>query len=239
VPLHSQPHSKDIVFHETPLTQPTHQDCQDTLYGVHLKSNVVGYYVYETQDMHKAKAVTSRPQQSAGVAASVSRPAPKTPKTFQFVDANPPTDAERSQNKILVRSNASNFHWRRVKKSTDNSTSKGPARKRRPNNNASAKPSRRVIASITPQDYETTSTESDQSPPKNEEEQSSKEDTESLPGSDVHTEPTGNLLSLIVSGHYDPFETYPSDLPKEFVSPVLHQSEFLLSTIEGCQNLTD
>lgn len=169
--------------------------------------------------MHKAKAVTSRPEQSAGVASS--RPAPKT---FQFVDANPTTDAERSQNKILVRSNASNFHWRRVKKSSDDSTSRTLARKRQPSN-AHAKPSRRVIAPIHPQNYESSSTESEQSPPKNEEGRSYKEDTDSPAESDVHTEATRDLLSLIVSGHYDPFETYPSDLPKEFVSPVLHQGE--------------
>lgn len=226
----SPPFSESVPF---PFATPQQTQCpsrnsikaaqasRPSGYPVHLNLNVAGYYVYETQDMHKAKAVTSRPEQSAGVA--VSRAAPKI---FQFVDANPTTDAERSQNKILVRSNASNFHWRRVKKSTDNSTSRGAARKRRPNDAATTS-SRRVIASITPQDYETTSTESDQSPPKNEEERSSKLDTESLSGSDVRTDTTGNLLSLIVSGHYDPFETYPSELPKEFVSPVLHQGEYL------------
>lgn len=183
--------------------------------------------------MHKAKAVTSRLEQSAGVAATRA-----TPKTFQFVDANPTTDAERSQNKILVRSNASNFHWRRVKKSNDGSTTRGSARKRTPNHEPK-KPPGRAIAPINHTNYETSSsTESDHSPPKNEEDQVSQQGTESPVENEFPAEPTNNLLSLIVSGHYDPFEMYPSDLPKEFVSPVLHQSEFLCAKSAGISSLT-
>lgn len=183
--------------------------------------------------MHKAKAVTSRLEQSAGVAATRA-----TPKTFQFVDANPTTDAERSQNKILVRSNASNFHWRRVKKSSDSPTGRGSSRKRPPNNEP-PNPSRRVIAPTNHTTSETSSyTESEHSPIKNEEDQASRQGTESPAGSDGRAEPTRDLLSLIGSGHYDPFEMYPSDLPKEFVSPVLHQSEYL-SLFQGGRDFID
>ena len=169
--------------------------------------------------MHKAKAVTKQPGPSAGLATSRA-----APKAFQFVDANPLTEAEKSQNKILVRSNASNFHWRRVKKSSDTSKVRGVARKRQ-TNTAQAKSSRRAIAILASQDGELSSAESDQQSPKNEEESPSTRDTISVVGSDAKTESSHDPWTLIAANHHDPFETYPSDLPKEFVSPVLDQSK--------------
>ena len=183
----------------------------------------MGYYVCNPQDMHKAKGLTTWPDESAGIAA-----ARTAPKTFQFVAANPTSDAERSQNKILVRSNASNFHWKRLKKSSDPSASKGVSR-RRSSNHSQTRSSRRALASHTPRTNESSSTESERSTPNHEEDQ-----LEPLTNSSIDEEllrtPDYNLSALVVSGHYDPFETYPCDLPKKFVNPILDQSELLSST---------
>ncbi|KAK5278059.1 hypothetical protein LTR40_009629, partial [Exophiala xenobiotica] len=169
--------------------------------------------------MHKAKAVTSRPEESAGRAPS--RP---PSKAFQFVTALPSSEAERSQNKVLVRSNASNFHWRRVKKDkkSDSSPSR-PAPPRRRSTSSLPKSSRRALAPATPQKNDSTSPEDDISPTKNEEDESEHAITESPAYSDIIIFPNASLSTLMISGHHDPFETYPCDLPKDFVSPVLDQ----------------
>ncbi|KIX03592.1 uncharacterized protein Z518_07145 [Rhinocladiella mackenziei CBS 650.93] len=173
--------------------------------------------------MQQAKAVTIRPNESAGLAAS--RPAPRT---FQFVTANPSSEAERSQNKILVRSNASNFHWRRVKKSSDPSANRGVSR-RRPTNHNQTRSSKRALAPLTPQQYESSSTESERSTPKNEVDRDEHKIESPAHHSKLIVLPSSSLTTLIVSGHHDPFETYPCDLPKEFVSPILDQVNGFLS----------
>src|SRR6202000_961799 len=115
-------------------------------------------YVDE-KDMHKARAVTPRPDQSAGLTATCpARAAPS--KTFQFVTAHPSSEAERSQNKVLVRSNASNYHWRRVKKNVDGGSSR-PVTRRRSSNHGQIKSSRRVLAPATPQTIGSSATESE------------------------------------------------------------------------------
>ncbi|KIX98345.1 uncharacterized protein Z520_05646 [Fonsecaea multimorphosa CBS 102226] len=188
--------------------------------------------------MHKARAVTPRPDPSAGVAAS--SPARASPaaaaaaaKTFQFVTANPSTDAERSRNKTLVRSNASNYHWRRVRRSTDGAaTSRPPVARRRSSTRSQVKPSKRVLAPATPQTIESSSTESEDRSPKTEDETIEFVAGSPLQGSqggELVTITSASLSSLLVSGHYDPFETYPCDLPKEFVSPILDQVNSFLS----------
>jgi len=175
--------------------------------------------------MHKAKAVTSRPEESAGRAAS--RPASKA---FQFVTALPSSEAERSQNKVLVRSNASNFHWRRVKKDKKSESSPSrPAPPRRRSTSSLPKSSRRTLAPATPQKNDSASPENDISPPKNEEDLSEHAVTESPAYSDFIISPDASLSTLVISGHHDPFETYPCDLPKDFVSPVLDQINSFLS----------
>ncbi|EXJ76326.1 uncharacterized protein A1O5_00834 [Cladophialophora psammophila CBS 110553] len=174
--------------------------------------------------MHKARAVTPRPDPSAGIAAADVRGT----KTFQFVTANPSTDAERSRNKTLVRSNASNYHWRRVKKSTDGTASRTVGR-RRSSNRGQVKPSKRTLAPATPQTVASSSTESEDRTPKSEEESIELVNESPLPGSELVITPATHLSSLVVSGHHDPFETYPCDLPKEFVSPVLDQVNSFLS----------
>ncbi len=174
--------------------------------------------------MHKARAVTPRPDQSAGLAAS--RPAHAAPsKTFQFVTANPASESERSQNKVLVRSNASNYHWRRVKKDTNGVASR-PIARRRSSNHDQIRSTKRALAPATPQTIGSSSTESEGPTPKIEEE--SVESVESVTdspvsGGEVLAFTPNALLTLVVSGHHDPFETFPSELPKEFVSPVLDQ----------------
>ena len=180
----------------------------------------MGYYVYDRQDMHKAKAVTTRPEDSAGLAASC-----PAPKLFQFVTANPSSEAERSQNKILVRSNASNFHWRRVKKSSSETPANRGVPRRRSTNQRQTRSSQRVLAPLTPRNYESSSTESKRSTPKNEEDRHEHDTGSSPADSRVIILPCNHLLSLVVSGHHDPFETYPCELPREFVSPILNQSE--------------
>ena len=177
--------------------------------------------------MHKAKAVTTRPEESAIFTAS--RPAPKV---FQFVTANPSSEAERSQNKILVRSNASNFHWRRVKKSSSEIPAAQGVPRRRSTSQSQTRPSRRLLAPRTPRNSDSSSTESERSTPKNEEEKL-EHDTDSSPvNSGVIVLSAPPLASLLVSGHPDPFETYPCELPKEFVSPILDQSEWLYQKIQ-------
>lgn len=170
--------------------------------------------------MHKAKAVKSRPDEGAGGAAS--RPALKA---FQFVTAIPSSEAERSQNKILVRSNASNFHWRRVKKEKrSESLSPGrPAAARRRSTSSISKHRRRALVPATPDKNDSTSPESDPSPPQTEDERSEHTVTDSPAHSDVVILPDSALSTLVVSTYHDPFGTYPSDLPTEFVSRVLDQ----------------
>jgi hypothetical protein len=227
--------------------------------------------------MHKAKAVTSRrPDGSCAGAvggststatshpAASSPPAGSTPRqTFQFVSALPSSEAERSQNKVLVRSNASNYHWRQHKKSTTTSAATtspspseeqpataagrpGPRRRRSTSQQSlSTSSSRRILAPLTPAQIfdsaTSVSTEgSERSTPKdeNEEEAEQQQDDQifnfgfnSDSNSPTHSElmvlfpNNSNLSTLVVSGHHDPFETYPCDLPKEFVSPVLDQSK--------------
>lgn len=209
--------------------------------------------------MQRAKAVTIRPDESGGGIAA-SRPAARAASatgaavtTFHFVNANPASDSERSQNKVLVRSNASNYHWRRVKKSSSSSTSTSsvcaepfpssptgrPAanvNKRRSTTNRSSESTRPAKRALTPRSPPPTcassSTDSERSTPKTEQEEQNDQVyiTESSPTSSGRGAliilPDASLSSLVVSGHHDPFETYPCDLPKEFVSPVLDQGEF-------------
>lgn len=177
--------------------------------------------------MHKAEAVTNRPDESADDA--VPRPAVKT---FQFVTALPSSDAERSQNKVLVRSNASNFHWRRVKKDKKPESASGrPTLRRRSTSQSQSqqRPSRRALAPSKPKNTDSASPESERSSPKSEDVEDQNEQAIESPAysDDVITLPDTSLSSLLVSGYHDPFETYPCDLPKEFVSPVLDQSELL------------
>ncbi|KIW80270.1 hypothetical protein Z517_06885 [Fonsecaea pedrosoi CBS 271.37] len=174
--------------------------------------------------MHKAQAVTPRPDPSAGITASspVSSSSSAT-KTFQFVTANPSTDAERSRNKTLVRSNASNYHWRRVKKSTDGASSRPVAARRRSSIRSQVRPTKRVLAPATPQTIGSSSTDSDDRTPKTEDETTDFATESPVPAGELVSISSASLSSLLVSGHHDPFETYPSDLPKEFVSPVLDQ----------------
>jgi hypothetical protein len=47
--------------------------------------------------------------------------------SFQFVNANPQSESERRDTRILIRANASKFHWRRVGKA-DGRSSTGRAR---------------------------------------------------------------------------------------------------------------
>jgi len=176
--------------------------------------------------MHKAKAVTNRPDDSADGAA----PRPAANKTFQFVTALPSSESERSQNKVLVRSNASNFHWRRVKKDKKPESPPGrPALRRRSTgqSQSSTRPSRRALAPSKPKKSESESPESDRSSPKTEDVEEQYDQVIDSPtySDDVISLPEASLSSLVVSGHHDPFETYPCDLPKEFVSPVLDQSK--------------
>jgi hypothetical protein len=171
--------------------------------------------------MQKAKAITSRPDRSAGH--STSRTAPKT---FQFVDALPTTDAEKSQNKILVRSNASNFHWKRVKKSSNSTTGQTVPRKRQLNH-AQPKSLRRALAPLQIEKKEDISCENGPSKT-NEEEEHSWVDSESVVSSEAISESAisrGDPWTMIAVDRHDPFETYPSDLPKEFVNHILHQSK--------------
>ncbi len=219
--------------------------------------------------MHKAKAVTGRPLDGscAGAvggssATARSRPAGTTApqQTFQFVTALPSSEAERSQNKVLVRSNASNYHWRQHKKSsTAAATSSSPpeeqpatavgrpgARRHRSTSQQSVltNSSRRSLAPVTPAQhlesaYSASTEGSERSTPKDEnddetiqhqDEQIFDFNSESRSNSPTHSDlvalfsDNSNLSSLEMSGHHDPFETYPCDLPKEFVSPVLDQS---------------
>lgn len=81
---------------------------------------------------------------------------------------------------------------------------------------------------LTPQNFDFSSTESERSTPKNEVDQSD-HNTESPAHSELMILNQTSLSNLVVSGHHDPFETYPCDLPKEFVSPVLDQSEWFCS----------
>jgi hypothetical protein len=173
--------------------------------------------------MHKARAVTPRPDQSAGVAAS--RPARAVAsKTFQFVTAIPSSEAERSQNKVLVRSNASNYHWRRVKTDVDG-VSNRPTARRRSSNLGQVKKSKRARAPTTPQTIGSSSTESEGPTPKIEEDLGGSITDSPVSGGELVSFSPNNLSTLVVSGHHDPFETYPCELPKEFVSPVLDQGE--------------
>ena len=171
--------------------------------------------------MHKARAVTPRPDQRAGLAAS--RPAHAAPsKSFQFVTANPSSESERSQNKVLVRSNASNYHWRRVKKDADGVSGR-PIARRRSSNHDQIKSTKRALAPATPQTVASSSTESEGSTPKIEEDSVESFTESPISGGDNVAFSPNTLSTLVVSGHHDPFETFPCDLPKEFVSPVLDQ----------------
>ncbi|EXJ53870.1 hypothetical protein A1O7_09206 [Cladophialophora yegresii CBS 114405] len=179
--------------------------------------------------MHKARAVTPRPDQSAGVAAS--RPARAVASsTFQFVTAIPTSDAERSQNKVLVRSNASNYHWRRVKKDVDGAPSRPVARRRSSNHGQrQGKSSKKARAPTTPQTTGSSSTESEGSSPQIEEDLVESITDSPVAGGELVSFSPNSLSALIVSGHHDPFEQYPCELPKEFVSPVLDQVNSFLS----------
>lgn len=175
--------------------------------------------------MHKAKALINRPDASAGVAAT--RP---TSKTFQFVTANPSSESERSQNKILVRSNASNYHWKRVKKNSDPSASP-PIARRRSSTHSQNRSLKRALP-LTPQQSVTPSTESDRLTFNDEEESSEPSTASPAQDGEPIILPDNNLTALVISGHHDPFETYPCDLPKEFVSPVLDQGEQMDAKID-------
>jgi hypothetical protein len=175
--------------------------------------------------MQKARAASARPDHDDEPVAS--RPASKT---FQFVTANPTSAEERSQNKVLVRSNASNYHWRRVKKDTDVASSR-PAARRRTSNHVHPKSSKRTLAPATPQTNESPSTQSEEPPHKTEEEAIEWVTPSPLSSTDPFGASPHSLSALVISGHHDPFETYPSDLKKEFISPVLDQGRSLHNTL--------
>ncbi|KIW10775.1 hypothetical protein PV08_10074 [Exophiala spinifera] len=86
-----------------------------------------------------------------------------------------------------------------------------------------SKSRRRPLAPATPNKHASTSPESDTSPPKTEDERSKHAVADSPAYSDVLILPDSALSTLQVSTHHDPFRTYPSDLPTEFVSRVLDQ----------------
>ena len=172
--------------------------------------------------MHKVRAVTPRPDPITGLVPS--RPSRGASKGFQFVDANPSSESERSQNKVLVRSNASNYHWRRVKKDTNSPPSR-PVARRRSSNHGRIKASQRALATATPQTIGSSATESEGPTPRTEEEPIEPITRSSVLLGELATYFPESLSALVISGHHDPFETYPCELPKEFVSPVLDQGE--------------
>jgi hypothetical protein len=185
------------------------------------KATSASDYVDE-KDMHKAVAVTPRPDLSAGLTATTCPARASPSKTFQFVTAHPSSEAERSQNKVLVRSNASNYHWRRVKKNADGGSNR-PRTRRRSSNHGQLKSSKRVLAPATPQTISSSATESEGPTPKTEEEHIECIAESPVSAGELVIFSPESLSTLVVSGHHDPFETYPCDLPKEFVSPVLDQ----------------
>src|SRR6202012_4824536 len=77
----------------------------------------------------------------------------------------------------------------------------------------------------TPRTIESSSTESEGPTPKTEEEPIEPVIQLAVSGGELVTFSPNSLSALVVSGHHDPFETYPCELPKEFVSPVLDQGE--------------
>ncbi|RVX67363.1 hypothetical protein B0A52_09144 [Exophiala mesophila] len=195
-----------------------------------------------TSSSSSSSSPTAPPSAVAGLAPShesypptTARPTTSTnskpSKVFQFVDANPSTDAQRFQNKVLVRSNASNYHWRRARKSTHPHSDvdvpgqlghghvkaklPSPATKRPSTSNTQSSGWLSNLSSLT----HITSDEEQQDDFFN-----SSDHALRLLNPDRRTsETTPYLPSSHISGHHDPFEMYPSDLPKEFVSPVLDQ----------------
>ncbi|KAL2392366.1 hypothetical protein ABEF93_002037 [Exophiala dermatitidis] len=189
--------------------------------------------------MHKAKAVTSRPDVSGGSSATSRSASAPNLKTFQFVTANPASEAEKSQNKALVRSNASNFYWRRVKKTTtDPSTSSNRVATRRRSSAQSrqTKPPPVTLPPPVARTLDSPSTESGWSTPKTEESHNEQNQEDVVVDEEAMVSCDSSLSSLVVSGHHDPFQTYPCDLPREFVSRVLDQINGFLSLMFPPQN---
>lgn len=158
---------------------------------------------------------------------TTSRPNPN--KVFQFVDANPSTDAQRFQNKVLVRSNASNYHWRRARKSTHPHSDVDVVSKVGQVTASHASPAtKRPSTSTTPISGWLSNLSHVAHITADQEQQDDFNSSDHAllllnPRRNSHNPLSLSLFGSHVSGHYDPFGTYPSDLPKEFVSPVLDQ----------------
>jgi hypothetical protein len=175
--------------------------------------------------MSKARAVSQWPPNHDALTPPASTAA--VSKKFQFVTAIPSSDAERSQNKVLVRSNASNYHWRRVKKDADILSLRPVAKRRSSAPIHTVKSSKRALAPALRQNPDAAA-RSETATPKSEEEQVELVNRSPASEGDLLSFSPTSFSTWVVSGHHDPFETYPSDLPSDVVSPVLDQGMLMI-----------
>jgi hypothetical protein len=175
--------------------------------------------------MSKARAVSPWPPNHNAVTPPATTASAS--KKFQFVTAIPSSDAERSQNKVLVRSNASNYHWRRVKKDADVPSPRPVAKRRSSAPIHTIKSSKRALAPALPRNADATA-RSETATPKSEEAEVELVNRSPASEGDLLSFSPASFSTWIVSGHHDPFETYPSDLSREVVSPVLDQGTLVL-----------
>ena len=143
----------------------------------------------------------------------------KSGASFQFVNANPQSESERRDSRTLIRANASKFHWRQVGKAHGRSRT-GTARTLL----LRSQTADAAHSSSAPRD-EWDDVNADDDPAHRGRLVASRRRAttwtrvvELLPGR------ISNPLGRLGIGEVDPFAAYPSELPKQVVSPTLDQS---------------
>jgi len=179
--------------------------------------------------MLEAKAITAGCSDKRLDSAAV----PKGRRTFRFVPAHPRSEVERRETRLLVRSNASNFHWQRVKKFGEpahNAPPTGP-RHRQPAH-SSTKHSWRALAPLAPRVLNPLLPGDENGGvgghDDREERGPEAKEEEVLRVGETAPQRMNSPLNSVGLGHIDPFATHPSALPMAVVSPILDQIKHFL-----------
>lgn len=133
---------------------------------------------------------------------------PQSPPSFQFVNANPQSDLEKTSLQKLVRTNATNKYWRQRKKASALTRSFSQ--------------STQSIAPMSKPDRTTTyKVPQYRGPPA----PRARTGTSLTTHGELLYASTSSPMSLLGIGQVDPFGVYPSELPVHIVSPALAQRQ--------------
>ena len=151
---------------------------------------------------------------------------------FQFVNANPQSESERKDARALIRTNATNFHWRHIKRASVRPKTPRSIVRRAHSEEAPYESSNPILAAL---DSDAWHNLQDKRHVRNATISRAQngfalsDRRRSYPPIGVAEDPPisgSSPMDLMGIGHVDPFEVYPSDLPKQFVSPLLAQGSF-------------